>query len=132
MSLLSALCIALETDDLRHASDESDDDDPLGEMAEKLGLGGDGLKGLLKAQEGFVGPGGPVLGGEVLGIICEREATMSGCVPAQSRRYLEEGGSGTDPAQRSNGRHLARKALSACFTTVQPDVDRLDIDRISF
>lgn len=82
MSLLSSLCLALETEDTGgEASDMSDDDDDgLGGMAEELGLGGAGLKGLmknLKTQEGF-GGGGPVLGGEVLGIVCEREVTMSG------------------------------------------------------
>ncbi|BEI84976.1 hypothetical protein CcaverHIS002_0503770 [Cutaneotrichosporon cavernicola] len=82
MSLLSSLCLALETED-DPAESESDDDDDFGGMADELGLGGEGLKGLmknLKAQEagGLIGGGGPVLGGEVLGIICEREATMSG------------------------------------------------------
>ena len=83
MSLLSSLCLSLETDEVPPAFDGSDDDDDgLGGMAEELGLGGAGLKGLMKnlnaAQEGTIGTGGPVLGGEVLGIICEREATMSG------------------------------------------------------
>ncbi|GMK55329.1 hypothetical protein CspeluHIS016_0203850 [Cutaneotrichosporon spelunceum] len=82
MSLLSSLCLALETEDDPGES-ESDDDDDFGGMADELGLGGEGLKGLmknLKAQEagGLIGEGGPVLGGEVLGIICERETTMSG------------------------------------------------------
>lgn len=81
MSLLSSLCLSLETDETEaDVSDASDDDDGLGGMAEELGLGGAGLKGLMKnlnAQEGF-GNAGPVRGGEVLGIICEREATMSG------------------------------------------------------
>ena len=85
MSLLSSLCLALDIDDARPSSEESDDDDddPLGGMADELGLGGEGLKGLmknLKVQEGVGVAGGPVLGGEVLGIICEREAIMSGCV----------------------------------------------------
>jgi gamma-tubulin complex component 2 len=83
MSLLSALCLSLETDELPPVEEGSDDeDDGLGGMAEELGLGGAGLKGLIKnlkaAQEGAVDAGGPILGGEVLGIICEREATMSG------------------------------------------------------
>lgn len=81
MSLLSSLCLALETEDTGEESDGSDDDDGLGGMADELGLGGAGLKGLmknLKAQEGLIGGGGPVVGGEVLGIICERQATMSG------------------------------------------------------
>ncbi|WWC70294.1 uncharacterized protein I206_104244 [Kwoniella pini CBS 10737] len=82
MSLLAGLCLALETDEVgQDNSDVSDDDDGLGGMAEELGLGGAGLKGLMKnlnAQDGLIGGGGPVLGGEVLGIICEREATMSG------------------------------------------------------
>lgn len=86
MSLLSALCLSLESDEIPKESGESDDedDDGLGGMAEELGLGGAGLKGLMKnmqaAQDGGVGSGGPILGGEVLGIICEREATMSGYV----------------------------------------------------
>ncbi|WWC94084.1 hypothetical protein V866_000922 [Kwoniella sp. B9012] len=82
MSLLAGLCLSLESEESgQDISDASDDDDGLGGMAEELGLGGAGLKGLmqnLKAQEGLVGGGGPVLGGEVLGIICEREGTMSG------------------------------------------------------
>lgn len=83
MSLLSSLCLALETDEDQASSDVSDDDDGFGGMAEELGLGGEGLKGLmknLKAQEagGLIGASGPIVGGEVLGIICEREATMSG------------------------------------------------------
>lgn len=60
------------------ATDE--DDDGLGGMAAELGLGGAGLKGLMKnlnAQEGLDG-GGLVLGGEVLGIVSDRDATMSG------------------------------------------------------
>ena len=80
MSLLSSLCLALESDEIPPGSEASEDeDDGLGGMAEELGLGGAGLKGLMKnlnAQDGFIGE--PVLGGEVLGIICEREATMSG------------------------------------------------------
>ncbi|WVO22102.1 uncharacterized protein IAS62_003427 [Cryptococcus decagattii] len=82
MSLLASLCHALEADQAEQGIDDlSDDDDGLGGMAEELGLGGAGLKGLmknLKAREGLIGDGGDVLGGEVLGIICEREATMSG------------------------------------------------------
>nr|XP_031863177.1 uncharacterized protein CI109_001049 [Kwoniella shandongensis]KAA5530249.1 hypothetical protein CI109_001049 [Kwoniella shandongensis] len=82
MSLLASLCLSLESDEAgQEALDDSDDDDGLGGMAEELGLGGAGLKGLmknLKAQEGLIGGGGPVVGGEILGIICEREATMSG------------------------------------------------------
>ncbi|OCF40305.1 gamma-tubulin complex component 2 [Kwoniella heveanensis CBS 569] len=82
MSLLASLCLSLEADEAeKDGSDVSDDDDGLGGMAEELGLGGAGLKGLMKnlqAQEGLIGGGGPVLGGEVLGIISEREATMSG------------------------------------------------------
>ncbi|KAK8864313.1 hypothetical protein IAR55_001560 [Kwoniella newhampshirensis] len=82
MSLLASLCLSLENEESGpDGSDVSDDDDGLGGMAEELGLGGAGLKGLmknLKAQEGLIGGGGPVVGGEVLGIICEREATMSG------------------------------------------------------
>ncbi|KAK4689082.1 gamma-tubulin complex component 2, partial [Tremellales sp. Uapishka_1] len=81
MSLLSSLCLSLETDDIAaDGSEGSDDEDGLGGMLEELGLGGAGLKGLMKglnATEG-VGGGGLVIGGEVLGIICEREATMSG------------------------------------------------------
>ena len=83
MSLLSALCLALDVDDVKppsDASEGSDDDDPLGGMADELGLGGEALKGLMKnikAQDGVVASG-PVLGGEVLGIICDRQATMSG------------------------------------------------------
>jgi gamma-tubulin complex component 2 len=48
MSLLSALCLALEADEesARAALDGSDDDDDgLGGIAEELGLGGAGLKG---------------------------------------------------------------------------------------
>lgn len=82
MSLLSSLCLALESDAVAPGSDASDDDgDGLGGMAEELGLGGAGLKGLMKnlnAQDGVLGGGGLVLGGEVLGIVCERETTMSG------------------------------------------------------
>lgn len=58
-----------------------DDDDGLGGMVEELGLGGVGLKGLMKnfkVWEGLIGDGGDVLGGEVFGIICEREVIMSG------------------------------------------------------
>lgn len=80
MSLLSSLCMALETDEKPNDDDASDDeDDGLGGMAEELGLGGAlGLMRNLKAQEGLINGGGLVVGGEVLGIICEREATMSG------------------------------------------------------
>lgn len=80
MSLLSSLCMALETDEKSNDDDASDDeDDGLGGMAEELGLGGAlGLMRNLKAQEGLINGGGLVVGGEVLGIICEREATMSG------------------------------------------------------
>ena len=83
MSLLSSLCLALETSSLAAGPDYSDDDDDeFGGMAEELGLGGAGLKGLMKgmkAQDGLMG-GGPVLGGEILGIMCDREATMSGWI----------------------------------------------------
>lgn len=82
MTLLASLCQALETDDTGPDKSDAtdDDDDGLGGMAEELGLGGAGLKGLmknLKAQE-QVGGGGLVLGGEVLGIVSERDTTMSG------------------------------------------------------
>lgn len=82
MTLLSSLCQALETDDvLPDNSDATDeDDDGLGGMAAELGLGGAGLKGLMKnlnAQD-ELGAGGLVLGGEVLGIVAERDSTMSG------------------------------------------------------
>lgn len=83
MTLLSSLCLSLEPDENPLGSEASEDeDDGLGGMAEELGLGGAGLKGLMKnlnAPDGLMG-GGPVLGGEVLGIICEKEATMSGCI----------------------------------------------------
>lgn len=90
MSLLASLCQSLEAEDsdgVKDRSDLSDDDDDedggLGGIAEKLGFGGAGLAGLmknLKAQEGggLTGGGGPVLGGEVLDTICERDATLSG------------------------------------------------------
>lgn len=86
MSLLASLCQSLETDDVtKDESGETSDDDGFGGMAEELGLGGAALKGIMgaaKGQQGLI-PGsdtsaGEVLGGEVLGIICEREATMSG------------------------------------------------------
>ncbi|EIW70708.1 gamma-tubulin complex component 2 [Tremella mesenterica] len=79
MSLLSSLCLALETDESGPDLEESSDDE-FDAKAEELGLGGAGLKGLMKnlnAQEGL-GSSGPVLGGEVLGVICERDAKMSG------------------------------------------------------
>jgi gamma-tubulin complex component 2 len=83
MSLLSSLCLALKSDEDPSPLDKSsdDDDDGFGGMAEELGLGGAGLKGLmknLKAAENGVSDAGPILGGEVLGIISDREATMSG------------------------------------------------------
>ena len=82
MSLLSALCLAMELEDGRQSLDDSSsDDDELAARAEELGLGGASLKGLMKnlnAQDGIGSGGGPVIGGEVLGIICEREAKMSG------------------------------------------------------
>lgn len=81
MTLLATLCQALESDEIgpdnSDATDE--DDDGLGGMAEELGLGGAGLKGLmknLKTQDQTAG--GVVLGGEVLGIVSDRETTMSG------------------------------------------------------
>jgi gamma-tubulin complex component 2 len=81
MMLLAGLCQSLESDDLPlDNSDATDDDDGLGGMAAELGLGGAGLKGLMKnlnAQDGLEG-GGPILGGEVLGIMAERDAAMSG------------------------------------------------------
>lgn len=83
MSLLASLCQSLDAEDdgSKDRSDISDDDDGLGGIAEKLGFGGAGLEGLmknLKAQKGGIGGGGPVLGGEVLDTICERDATLSG------------------------------------------------------
>jgi len=81
MSLLSSLCLSLESDEVAQGAEDSDDDDGLGGLAEELGLAGAGLKGLMKnlnAQDGLAGTNIPVLGGEILGIICEREATMSG------------------------------------------------------
>ncbi len=40
----------------------------------------------LKAQEGGIGGGGPILGGEVLDTICERDATLSGYAPIPTGR----------------------------------------------
>lgn len=82
MTLLSSLCQALETDELGldHSDATDDDDDGLGGLADQLGLGGAALKGLMKnlnAQDG-TGSAGPVSGGEVLGIVSERDSTMSG------------------------------------------------------
>jgi gamma-tubulin complex component 2 len=81
MTLLAGLCRSLETDDLPpDNSDVTDDDDGLGGMADQLGLGGAGLKGLMKnlnAQEGS-DAGGLILGGEVLGIVTDRNTAMSG------------------------------------------------------
>lgn len=82
MTILSSLCQALETED-SGPIDVDSDDDGLGGMAEQLG--GAGLKALMKNLNTDVGSAaGPVIGGEVLGIICEREATMSGSVPLHS------------------------------------------------
>lgn len=87
MSLLASLCQALETEETSKDSDEEeedDDEDDFGGKAEELGLGGAALKGLMsgmKAREmlpGQAAPAGEIIGGEVLGIICERENTMSG------------------------------------------------------
>jgi gamma-tubulin complex component 2 len=90
MSLLASLCQSLETDEATKGSedgedeDDDDDDDGFGGKAEELGLGGAAFKGLMsgmKAREmlpGQAAPAGEVIGGEVLGIICERENTMSG------------------------------------------------------
>jgi gamma-tubulin complex component 2 len=86
MSLLSSLCLSLETEGTtKDGSGETSDDDDFGGMAEELGLGGAALKGIMdvmKAKQGGVPgsdiPAGEIIGGEVLGIICEREATMSG------------------------------------------------------
>jgi gamma-tubulin complex component 2 len=85
MSLLSSLCLSLETDGTsKDVSDESSDSDNFGGKADELGLGGAALKGIMdvmKGQQGVTGsdiPAGEVIGGEVLGIICERESAMSG------------------------------------------------------
>lgn len=87
MSLLSSLCQSLETDEVAQdvSGETSDDDDDFGGKADELGLGGAALKGIMGAmkgpQAGVPGidmPAGEVIGGEVLGIMCEREATMSG------------------------------------------------------
>lgn len=82
MTLLASLCQALETDAVQADNSDAtdDDDDGLGGMAEELGLGGAGLKGLMKNMKAQdqLGDGGVVLGGEVLGIVTERETTMSG------------------------------------------------------
>jgi gamma-tubulin complex component 2 len=91
MSLLSSLCLSLETEgtskDVSGESESSDDD--FGGKADELGLGGAALKGIMdvmNAKQGVVPgsdiPAGEVIGGEVLGIICERESTMSGYVLA--------------------------------------------------
>lgn len=95
MSLLSSLCLSLETEgtskDVSGESESSDDD--FGGKADELGLGGAALKGIMdvmNAKQGVVPgsdvPAGEVIGGEVLGIICERESTMSGYVP-----FIEQG-----------------------------------------
>jgi len=95
MSLLSSLCLSLETEGTsKDASGESSsDDDDFGGKADELGLGGAALKGIMdvmNAKQGVVPgsdiPAGEVIGGEVLGIICERESTMSGYVPLQRAR----------------------------------------------
>lgn len=86
MSLLSSLCQSMETEGgPKDVSGESSDDDDFGGKADELGLGGAALKGIMdvmKGQQGIVPgsdmPAGEIIGGEVLGIICEREATMSG------------------------------------------------------
>ncbi|MGG6495690.1 UNVERIFIED_CONTAM: hypothetical protein NY603_22485, partial [Bacteroidetes bacterium 56_B9] len=80
----------LETDRtiLDKSDATSDDDDGLGGMADELGLGGAGLKGLMKDMKAQdeLGDGGVVLGGEVLGIVSEKETTMSGYVVRLSNR----------------------------------------------
>lgn len=91
MSLLASLCQSLETDDVTKDDSGETSDDDFGGMADELGLGGAALKGIMGAAKGQSGmlpgndvPAGEVLGGEVLGIICEREATMSGYVTLAS------------------------------------------------
>ena len=80
MSLLSSLCLSLESEEaVKEPAEDSDDE--LGDMAKELGLGGESLKGLMKnlnAKDGPGDPGGPIVGGEILGIVCEKEAIMSG------------------------------------------------------
>lgn len=89
MSLLASLCQALETDEASRdvSADNSDDEDEddFGGKAAELGLGGAALKGLMGGMKGQQGlgsgadiPAGEVIGGEVLGIVHERETTMSG------------------------------------------------------
>jgi len=103
MSLLSSLCLSLETEgtskDVSGESESSDDD--FGGKADELGLGGAALKGIMDVMNGKQGvvpgsdiPAGEVIGGEVLGIICERESTMSGYVPFL---YCESEANGSDP-----------------------------------
>jgi len=98
MSLLSSLCLSLETEgtskDVSGESESSDDD--FGGKADELGLGGAALKGIMdvmNAKQGVVPgsdiPAGEVIGGEVLGIICERESTMSGYVPYLSKYEIK-------------------------------------------
>jgi gamma-tubulin complex component 2 len=99
MSLLYSLCQSMETEGTaKDASGESSDDDDFGGRADELGLGGAALKGIMdvmKGQQGIVPgsdiPAGEILGGEVLGIICEREATMSGYVHFYQCRYFSAG-----------------------------------------
>jgi gamma-tubulin complex component 2 len=90
MTMLASLCQSLETDRtiLDKSDATSDDDDGLGGMADELGLGGAGLKGLMKDMKAQdeLGDGGVVLGGEVLGIVSEKETTMSGYVVRLSNR----------------------------------------------
>lgn len=78
LSLLYSLCLSLEAD--QPTDEDDDDEDDLGldpEMAAELGLG-DGFKKLMK--DGLLGGGGLVIGGEVLGVMAERGACMSGSV----------------------------------------------------
>ena len=59
MSLLSSLCLSLETETTsKDVSGESSDSDDFGGKADELGLGGAALKGIMdvmKGQQGVTG-----------------------------------------------------------------------------
>ena len=119
LSLLYSLCLSLDNE---QQVDDDEDDDDLGldpEMAAELGLG-DGFKNLMK--DGLLGGSGLVLGGEVLGVVAERGACMSGCVLLY---YLMAN------AQRSDGSNIVLKSDAACLAAIREDARSVDYDWLS-
>lgn len=131
LAILHSLCLSLDfeedpaDDSEAHSSGEDDsEDEEDAALAKELGLDRLGAGGLKDPDASD--PKGPILGGEVLGLLAIRAAQMSGWVSHRHHfrwpMYLAH------PlfAQGPHGIGTSRRLASTCCATVRANFDTMD------